>query len=168
MAKLLFVNDLGQTESNFIGAGSTVTDLNYLHSDLNKCTQVEITEDQYVGLLNGQKVVNFEESDVRVLDNPEDLANSGSGENLTQEQVLSGEISNIPQVDKETFVRDLNIFKKDITQKINDKPNHSQIAKAQDSLDYVNSIDVDSLSFPHDDLVVKMFKANKYINIKFF
>ena len=83
MAKLLFVNDLGQTESNFIGAGSTVTDLNYLHSDLNKCTQVEITEDQYVGLLNGQKVVNFEESDVRVLDNPEDLANSGSGENLT-------------------------------------------------------------------------------------
>ncbi len=158
MAKLLFVNDLGQTISNFVGAGSTSTDLEYLHNNLSVCEQVDITEDEYVGILTGQKVLDFTESNVRVLNQPEDLANSSA----------EG-IDNIPQIeDKEEFLRQLNIFKRDITKKINDKPNHSQITKAQDCLDYVNSIDVDSLSFPHDDLYVKMFNANKYINIKFF
>ena len=158
MAKLLFVNDLGQTISNFVGAGSTSTDLEYLHNNLSVCEQVDITEDEYVGILTGQKVLDFTESNVRVLNQPEDLANSST----------EG-IDNISQIeDKEAFLRQLNIFKTDITKKINDKPNHSQITKAQDCLDYVNSIDVDSLSFPHDDLYVKMFNANKYINIKFF
>ncbi len=167
MAKLLFVNGLGQTPSNFIGAGSTSTDLEYLQKDLSTCEQVEITEAQYVGLLTGQKVLNFAEGSVSVLDESEDYDNP-TGPDVDPETGEAREKDPIPQVDKESFTTNLNYTIANIKENIEKKPNHSQITKAQECLDYLNGIDVDSLSYPHDDVNVKMFKDNKYINIRYF
>ena len=167
MAKLLFVNDLGQTISNFVGAGSTSTDLEYLHNNLSVCEQVDITEDQYVGILTGQKVLNFTDSGVSVLDEPEDYDNP-TGQTIDPTTGQEKEKEPVPQVDKESFTIDLNYLIAILKERIEKKPSHSQITKAQECLDYLNGIDVDSLSYPHDDVNVKMFKDNKYINIRYF
>ena len=72
------------------------------------------------------------------------------------------------QVDKEVFTQSYNNFKQNLEFSISMKPSHSKITEAQACLSFINTIDVDSISYPTDHLDKQMKDNGTFVALSAF
>ena len=149
MAKLIFSNVDNISYEVCIGACSTDQDLTYLIGDLNKINEYksfDITEDEYDGLFDGSKSYEISNNAPVIIDH-----------------TMSTET-----VSEDEFKTQYDNFKKNLEDKVAHRVNHSKIAEAQSCLNYLNSLDLSSLSYPHSNLFKKLRDENKFVSLSAF
>ena len=149
MAKLDFKNVDNIEYGYFLGAFNTDQDLTYLIGNpnaINEYKSFDITEDEYNGFFDGSKT--FEISN-----------NAPVFKDLT----LSSET-----VSEDEFKEQYDNFKKTLEDKVEHKTNHSKIAEAQSCLNYLNSLDLSALTYPHVNLYKKLKDENKFVGLSAF
>ena len=144
MAKLLFALDKDLDLTTFIHSVKVDSDADYVCA-LNACKIVEITDAEYENFFNGTKWLRVENGTHSFVD-ADDSA----------------------QVDEFTFTDDYNNYKPRLEDKIKRQPNHSKLAEAQACLTFLNTIDVNSISYPTDSLDKRLKDNNTYVALSAF
>ena len=151
MAKLVFKNaaEIPIHPGSLIGGGSTDQDLTYIHRGFEHLySMFDITQAEYDGLFINTKTTT-------IIDGVPSLVDESS----VEDDMLP---------DETTYQARLTGYKERLEQKIAKKPNHSKISMAQDTLNFLNSIDVSSLTFPTKSPEDVLRENNKYIDLGFF
>ena len=149
MAKLIFGNVDNISYEVSVGACSTDQDLTYLIGDSNKINEYksfDITEDEYDGLFDGSKSYEISNNAPVIIDH-----------------TMSTET-----VSEEEFKNQYDNYKQALGDKIEHRVSHSKISEAQSCLNYLNSLDLSSLSYPHVNLFKKLKDENKYVGLAAF
>ena len=157
MAKLFFMKDVdlslfnGKSDSptSFIRAVKTDADADYVLGDHTKENTVmvkDISDDEYDNFFNGTKSLTIENSLPVFVDTPADPR----------------------QVDQSQFTTDYDRYKQALEKSINAQPNHSQIVKAQACLTFLNSMDLNSFSYPSDQVQKYLIDNNTYARLLAF
>tara|TARA_R100001244_G_C5168673_1_gene131557 strand:+ start:422 stop:859 length:438 start_codon:yes stop_codon:yes gene_type:complete len=145
MAKLLFQKDTPIDFNTFIKAIKVDGDADGTCA-IHTCQTVDISDADYEGFCDGSKFLAIESNVASFVDATEDTT----------------------QVDKEIFTYSYNTFKEKLEFDISMKPSHSKITEVQACLSFLNTIDVDNLSYPTDNLDKKLKDNNKYIALSAF
>ena len=151
MAKLIFKNvaEIPVHPGSLIGGGSTDQDLTYIHRGFEHLySMFDITQDEYDGLFINTKTTTIVDGIPSVIDEP------------------GGEVDMLP--DETVYETHLTRYKKRLEEKMEKKPNHSKISMAQDTLNFLNTIDISSLTFPTKSPTEVLRENNKYIDLGFF
>ena len=145
MALLIFKADLNKELNTWIAATKTDDDLLLVHGG-NPATisTIEITDDEYNNLLDGTKklimnnqIPSFEDID------------------WTPAQIRSQEV----------FEKHITDFREQLSYYINLKSTHSELSKLTDALNFINTLDPSSYSYPTDDLFSRCKAAGKYVSL---
>ena len=145
MALLIFKADLNKELTTWIAAAKTEADLVIVHGG-NPATvsTIEITDAEYDNLLDGTKklimnnqIPSFEDVD------------------WTPVQVRS----------QESLEHNIAQYREDLSHFISIKPTHSELSKLTDALNFINSLDPSSYSYPTDELFTRCKAAGKYVNL---
>ena len=151
MAKLIFYSGTISNTTTFRGAGATDTDINYIINEpisAGTSQTFDITQAQYDGLFDGSKTLELINGVPTVVDTPVD----------TTIQTNSADM----------FSSTLNDYKKHLNNLIENKPNHSKISQANACKDFLETVDVSTLTFPGDCLEKILKDNNKYIQLSVF
>jgi hypothetical protein len=116
------------------------------HAQLDKCEIVDISDEDYEAFFNGTKNLVIENNTPTFVARIEDET----------------------QVDKEVFTQSYNNFKQNLEFSISMKPSHSKITEAQACLSFINTIDVDSISYPTDHLDKQMKDNGTFVALSAF
>lgn len=132
MAKLFFSkSNIGDNiePMGCLHATKTATDENYIHGK-ESLTMVEISDANYDNFFDGTSKIECNDNNVTFVPNTIDE---------TQES-------------EEVYKNDYGTFKSMLEAKIAYKTNHSKITEAQACLNYLNTVDVESLTYPRKPL----------------
>jgi len=148
MAKIVFTNvdtlDLG----HLIGYAKTDTDLEYKTRGYNHLYKIfDITDSEYEDVFNGVK----------------ELALSNNTPTL-----VAVPIRDDGTISKEQFTEQLENFKFQLRDALASKTNHSKKTEANEIMEYLDSIDVESLTYPTVHLQQKMKDDNKLMALNAF
>ena len=149
MAKIIFKNVTDIAYEDVIGAGSTNQDIDYIigdHTLISNFKSFDLTDAEYDGLFDGSKSYTISNNSITVIDH-----------------TMSTET-----VSEEEFKTQYDNFKQSISDKVSAKPNHSKITEANACLTYLNSLDLSSLSYPHDNIYKKLQDNNKFVGMLAF
>lgn len=149
MAKIIFQNVTDIAYQNVIGAGSTDQDIDYIigdHNLISNYKSFDLTDSEYNGLFDGSKSYTISDNSVTVADHT-----------MSTETVSEAE-----------FKTQYDNYKQAISDRISSKGSHSKITEANACLTYLNSLDLSSLSYPHDNLYKKLKDNNKFVGMLAF
>ena len=149
MAKIIFHNVADIAYEHAIGAGSTNQDIDYIiqdHNLISNFKSFDLTDAEYDGLFDGSKSYTISDNSITVI-----------------EHTMSDET-----VSEEEFKTQYDNYKQAIIDKIAKKTNHSKITEANACLTYLNSLDLSSLSYPHDNIYKKLQDNNKFVGMLAF
>ena len=148
MAKIVFRNVDTLELGDLIGYAKTDTDLEYKTRGYNHLYKIfDITDSEYEDVFNGVK----------------ELALSNNTPTLVEVPIIDdGTIS------KEKFTEELESFKAQLREALASKTNHSKKTEANEIMEYLDSIDVESLTYPTVRLHKKMRDDNKLISLNAF
>tara|TARA_R100001244_G_scaffold100452_1_gene74992 strand:- start:80 stop:526 length:447 start_codon:yes stop_codon:yes gene_type:complete len=145
MALLIFKADLNKELTTSIAATKTDADLVLVHGG-NPATisTIEITDAEYDNLLDGTKklimnnqIPSFEDID------------------WTPVQVRS----------QQNLEDNIAQYREELSHYISTKSTHSELSKLTDALNFINTLDPSSYSYPTDDLNTRCKAAGKYVNL---
>ena len=147
MAKLFFSTTPGIDiePSGCVHATKTEVDESYIHGK-ESYTVIEVSDADYDNFFDGTSTIQCNGNDVSFVAN-----------NIVE-----------TQEDEEEYKADLELFKSMLTNKIAYKTNHSKKAEAQACLDYLNSVDVDNLTFPRKPLRKELKENGVFVAFKLF
>ncbi len=147
MAKIVFINKDNLQASDLVGLAKTDVDLEYLTRGQDSLYKIfDVSDEDYDAVVNGTKEFdheNFSNNTPTIRTTPTSEATS---------------------ISKEDFKKELQDRIEMLTDKIRARPNHSQIEKARESLTYLESIDLDSLTYPTSGIEFKLKENNKLFN----
>ena len=148
MAKLYFKSDVDISANSKIGISTNDIERDYLigsASALHTVRVFEITDLEYEGLINGTKHLSYENNSYTI----------------NNTSPISNEVDNT----KDMMESAINVCLQRIDTLIEQKPNHSKINSLNELKTFVESIDVDSLTYPHVNLDKHLLNNNKYIDL---
>jgi hypothetical protein len=148
MAKLWFINkgeDVNPETIDWIHATKTSDDESYIYNR-SSLKSIEISDSEYDSLFDGTKffrcsggVVTFIDSNISTL-----------------------------ECNRDIYERDVVDFKNVLQAKVNTKTNHSKIAEANATLNFVKNIDFDALTYPVTPLRKTLKDNNLYLDLACF
>ena len=150
MAKLIFNKD-HVNAGGIIGGAYNDAEINKLIGSidaLHTYTAFDITNDQHDGLIKGTKTMSIVNNVPVINDTTIDV-----GDML---------------VDRAELETNIGLFKSYLSNALNKKETHTQANYIQSVLDFINAIDLDSLTYPTASLENYLLNNNKYVNLKFF
>ena len=147
MAKLLFIENTVDRSKFYKGGSDADVALYVPSSVMDRYSVVTVSDSDYNAWLNGNKNWDVNNGNVVFSDYTE-LANST--ETITSEQ---------------SFKDYLNIYVRDLEQIQKDHPNHSKSTSMTAAINFVNSIDYNSLSFPSVSPEKYLYDNGVYLNI---
>ncbi len=151
MAKIVFRNVENLQANDLVGLAKTDVDLEYLTRNQDNLYKIfDVSDEDYDAVVEGTKEFdheNFSNNTPTIRTTPTSEATSLS---------------------KEEFKKELEDQIETLTDKIRARPNHSQIEKVRESLTYLESIDLDSLTYPTSGIEFKLKNNNKLSNFTIF
>jgi hypothetical protein len=148
MAQIVFRNIDTLELGDLIGYAKTDTDLEYITRGYNHLYKIfDITDSEYEDVFNGVKEVEIS--------------------NITP-TLVTLPITDEGTVNKEVFTNELENFKSHLRDALAVKTNHSKKTEANEIMEYLNSIDVESLTYPTVHLPQKMRDDNKFMALNAF
>ena len=153
MAYLVFKSDVAiKHPTSLIRAAKTESDVQLIHGgNTQTVSLVEIPDEQYDSLLKFDINLTGMDGDTPIF---ETVTTYAEGE------TPSGLLTN-----KENFEQQLNDYKEVLVHRLNRRPTHSQIGKVTSAIDYLTNLDLDSLTYPSEQLEPHLRRVGKYIHV---
>ena len=151
MAKIVFRNVENLQVGDLVGFAKTDVDLEYLTRGQDNLYKIfDVSDEDYDAVVEGTKEFDHE-----------NFSNNTPTIRVRPTQEASS-------ISREDFEKEINYRIHELTQRIEGRPNHSQIEKARQSLEYLISIDLDSLTYPTSGIEFKLKENNKLFNFNVF
>ena len=146
MAKLLFSENIIERPRFYKGGSDADITLYAPSSVIDRYAVVTVSDSDYTGWINGTKHMEVVDGNVVFSDNTA----INNNETTTNE---------------EGFKNYLNTYKRDLEQIQKDHPNHSKATNITATIDFINSIDYNSLTFPSVSAEKYLYDNGVYLNI---
>jgi|TARA_R100000149_G_C5861387_1_gene127234 hypothetical protein len=153
MAYLVFKSDVAiKHPTSLIRAAKTESDVQLIHGgNTQTVSLVEISDEQYDSLLKFDINLTGMDGDTPIF---EDVVTYAEGE--TPEELLTN---------KENFQQQVDQYKEVLVHRLNRRPTHSQIGKVTSAIDYLTNLDLDSLTYPSEQMEPHLRRVGKYVHL---
>jgi|TARA_R100001163_G_C5011084_1_gene156979 predicted protein tyrosine phosphatase len=153
MAYLVFKSDVAiKHPTSLIRAAKTESDVQLIHGgNTQTVSLVEISDEQYDSLLKFDINLTGMDGDTPIF---EDVVTYAEGE--TPEELLTN---------KENFQQQVDQYKELLVHCLNRRSTHSQIGKVTSAIDYLTNLDLDSLTYPSEQMEPHLRRVGKYVHL---
>jgi hypothetical protein len=153
MAYLVFKSDVAiKHPTSLIRAAKTESDVQLIHGgNTQTVSLVEIPDEQYDSLLKFDINLTGMDGDTPIF---EDVVTYAEGE--TPEELLTN---------KENFQQQVDQYKELLVHCLNRRSTHSQIGKVTSAIDYLTNLDLDSLTYPSEQMEPHLRRVGKYVHL---
>jgi len=153
MAYLVFKSDVAiKHPTSLIRAAKTESDVQLIHGgNTQTVSLVEISDEQYDSLLKFDINLTGMDGDTPIF---ADVVTYAEGE--TPEELLTN---------KENFQQQVDQYKELLVHCLNRRSTHSQIGKVTSAIDYLTNLDLDSLTYPSEQMEPHLRRVGKYVHL---